>query len=349
MSGGSVAEKAPAPAGQTAAPKAVYAALVGNAAIAVAKFVAAWFTGSGAMVSEGAHSLVDCANEILLLYGLRRAAKPADLGHPLGHGREVYFWSFIVALMFFVLGACVSFYEGVDHLLHPQPLHNLTVTYGVLAFSIACEATSLRVALKEFAAQKGSLDYLTAVRRSKDPTVFTVLLEDTTAIIGLLLALAGILAADLLGLPQLDGAASIGIALLLGAMAIFLATETKALLIGEQASPDLEAVVFLAAEKDHAVLRANGVFTVHMGPREVVAELSLEFRPEVSAAEVEDAVERIEAHIREQHPEVSMLFIKPQAQARWQARFAEIEAASNPELRARAARRRALRRRLVAR
>jgi cation diffusion facilitator family transporter len=325
------------------AKKTVYVALAGNLIIAVSKLAAAWFTGSSAMLSEGAHSLVDCGNEVLLLYGMKRAARPPDLAHPLGHGREVYFWSFIVALLFFALGAGVSFYEGVQHLLHPQKIEYVEITYAVLLVSGLCEGFSLRVAVKEFAKHKGDLGYVEAIKRSKNPTTFTVLLEDTAALLGLATAFIGILASQLLDAPALDGVASLGIALILGTMAVFLATETKGLLLGEQASPILEAAILRAATEDPAVKMANGLYTVHLGPDQIVAELSVEFERQADAAEIERAVERIEAAIRQDHPEVSMLFVKPQAHATWRARLTRIEAASSPELRATASRRQKLR------
>jgi cation diffusion facilitator family transporter len=322
--------------------KAAHVALTGNLVIAACKFAAAWFTGSSAMLSEGAHSLVDCGNEVLLLYGMKRAAKPPDLSHPFGHGREVYFWSFVVALLFFALGAGVSFYEGVQHLLHPEEIKNFPVTYGVLLVAMVCEGFSLRVAMKEFAKQKGDLGYVEAIRRSKNPATFTILLEDSAALLGLGIAFAGILGAQLLAMPALDGAASIGISLVLGAMAVFLAVETKGLLLGEQASPVLEAAILRAASEDPAVQMANGVYTVHIGPDQIVAELSLAFEPSVDAAEIERAVERIEAAVHAIHPEVQMLFVKPQSHATWRRRLTRIEAASSPALRASANRRRAL-------
>ena len=323
--------------------KTVYVALAGNLLIAVSKFAAAGFTGSSAMLSEGAHSLVDCGNEVLLLYGMRRAAKPPDLEHPLGHGREVYFWSFIVALLFFALGAGVSFYEGIQHLRHPQEIEYFSITYVVLLVSALCEGFSLRVAAREFARQKGNLGYVEAIRRSKNPATFTVLLEDSAALTGLGIAFLGILGAQLLKMPALDGVASLGISFILGSMAVFLARETKGLLLGEQASPALEAAILRAASEDPAVRMANGVYTVHLGPEQIVAELSVEFERTADAAEIEAAVERIEAAIRADQPEVSMLFVKPQAHSLWRARLARIEEASSPELRASASRRRAVR------
>ena len=320
----------------------VYVALAGNLIIAAAKFAAAWFTGSSAMLSEGAHSLVDCGNEVLLLYGMRRAALPPDLAHPFGHGREVYFWSFVVALLFFALGAGVSFYEGVQHLLHPEEIRYYAVTYAVLVIAILCEGFSLRVAVKAFAQQKGELGYVEAIKRSKNPATFTVLLEDSAALLGLGIAGIGILGAQFLKIPELDGIASIGISLVLGTMAVFLAAETKGLLLGEPASPQLEAAILRAASEDPAVQMANGVYTVHIGPEQIVAELSVAFERSADAAEIERSVERIEAAIRADHPEIILLFVKPQSHETWRARLTRIEAASSPELRASGSRRRAV-------
>jgi cation diffusion facilitator family transporter len=327
---------------------AVYAALAGNLTIAVTKCAAAWFTGSAAMLSEGAHSIVDSANEVLLLYGMNRASRPPDLAHPFGHGREAYFWSFIVALLFFLLGAGVSFYEGVEHFLHPQPLRWFSITYAVLGISALCEGYSLSVAMRAFAQEKGKLGYLDAIRYSKDPATFTVLLEDSAAIAGLTIAFCGILGAQLLHEPRLDGVASMGVSLVLAAMAIFLAYETKSLLIGEPASPRLEAAILRHATQDPVVRTANGLFTVHLGPDQVVAELSLEFKPDSTAAEIEDSVERIEVAIVGEHPEVAALFVKPQSAEEWRARHANIVEASDPELREKMARRHAVRERLRA-
>src|SRR5580765_4388827 len=220
---------------QSAAKLTVYVALASNLAIAVTKFVATALTGSSAMLSEGVHSLVDTTNELLLLYGMKRAARPPDTGHPLGHGRELYFWSFIVALMVLALGAAVAFYEGINHVLHPEPMRNPLLNYVVLAASFGLEGVSWCVGLKAFGATKGSQGYFAAFRDSKDPTTFTVLFEDTAALLGVLIAAAGIAAAHALNAPRLDGAASIGIGLVLLLSSLLLASETKGLLIGESA------------------------------------------------------------------------------------------------------------------
>jgi len=306
----------------------IYAALAGNLAIALTKFAAAAFTGSSAMLSEGVHSLVDTGNGGLLLYGMHRAARPADRTHPLGHGRELYFWSFIVALLVFALGAGVSFYEGVVHIMAPEPVANVMVNYVVLGLSFVFEGSSGYVALKEFRREKGRLGWFEAVRLSKDPSVYTVLFEDSAALLGLVVAFTGILAAELLAMPALDGAASIGIALILGSTAIFLARESKGLLLGEPASPEVQQKVLAIAEQDPAVQRANGILSVHIGPEEIVAGLSIEFEDDLRAPEIEACVERLEARLKEEMPEISRLFVKPQAARTWERRRKTIEVAS---------------------
>ncbi len=316
-------------AGHGGSKTVIYAALAGNLAIAVTKFAAAFFTGSSAMLSEGVHSLVDTGNGGLLLYGMHRAARPADRTHPLGHGRELYFWSLIVALLVFALGAGVSFYEGIIHIMAPEPVANVKVNYIVLGLSFLFEGSSWLVALKEFRQQKGKQGWLQAVQSSKDPSVYTVLFEDSAALLGLIVAFAGILAAELLEMPELDGAASIGIALILGATAIFLARESKGLLIGEPASPEVQKKVLAIAQQDPAVQRANGVLTVHMGPQEIVAGLSIEFEDHLTAPEIEACVERLEALLKKEMPEITRLFVKPQTSGTWEQRRKLIEAASN--------------------
>jgi cation diffusion facilitator family transporter len=308
--------------------KVIYAALAGNLAIAVTKFIAAAFTGSSAMLSEGVHSLVDTGNGGLLLYGMRRAARPADVTHPLGHGRELYFWSFIVALLVFALGAGVSFYEGVVHIMDPEPVANAKVNYIVLGLSFLFEASSWMVAFKEFRKLKGRQGWLKAVQTSKDPSVYTVLFEDSAALLGLIIAFVGILAAQLLDMPELDGAASIGIAVVLGATATFLARESKGLLMGETASPEVQRRVLALVQQDPAVQQANGVLTMHMGPTEIVAALSVEFEDHVTAPEIEACVQRIETRLNKEMPEITRLFVKPQTTGTWEERRRVIETAS---------------------
>ncbi|MQW90976.1 cation diffusion facilitator family transporter [Acinetobacter wanghuae] len=295
----------------------VYAALFGNLAIAMVKFVAAYITNSSAMLSEAIHSVVDTLNEILLLYGMKKSQQPADATHPFGYGRELYFWAFIVALMVFALGAIASIYQGIQHIIKPEEILNPTINYIVLVIAILVEGTSWFVALKAFKRTKGKQGYFEAFRRSKDPTTFTVLFEDTAALLGLFIALIGIFLAHRLNIPELDGVASVLIGIVLAVSAVLLARETKGLLLGETADPKLRENVLLIAQQDAAVFSANGVLTEQIGAHQVIASLSLEFKDNLTSDEIEACVNRIEAEIRQVHPEIVTLFVKPQTKAIW--------------------------------
>jgi cation diffusion facilitator family transporter len=303
----------------------VLVALAGNFLIAASKFVAAWFTGSSAMLSEGVHSLVDTTNEVLLLYGMHRAAQPADLSHPFGYGRELYFWSFIVALLVLALGAGVSLYEGVSHILHPHPIEDPHVNYLVLGLAALFEGTSWVIALRDVRRRKGQLGYFEAFRASKDPSTFTVLLEDSAALIGLLVAAIGIACASYFGDPRLDGVASIGIALVLTATSILLARESKGLLIGEPAHRRVRESILAIAAGDPGIRHVNGVMTFQMGPQQVVAALSTEFEDRLSTPAVEACIDRIEARTRAAHPELVSLFVQPQTPEAWAVRRARLD------------------------
>jgi cation diffusion facilitator family transporter len=292
--------------------RVVNAALLGNFLVALTKIAAALVTGSSAMMSEAVHSTVDTGNELLLLYGLRQAARPPDADHPFGHGREIYFWSFIVALLFFALGSVVSVYQGLHHIRSPAAIVKPVVNFIVLGLALVFEGASWWVAFRQFRATKGDVGYLEAVRRSKDPTTFIVLAEDTGAVLGIVIALAGTIAAQVLARPALDGMASVGIGLLLGLIAVVLARETKGLLIGEPANSELVSSICAMASAEPGIQRSNGLFTVHMGPRQVVAALSVDFKDTLSALEVERIVASLEDRVRKAHPEVVSLLIKPQ-------------------------------------
>lgn len=300
--------------------KVVIAALVGNLAVAITKFVAASMTGSSAMLSEGVHSLVDTSNEVLMLYGMHRAARPVDVAHPFGHGRELYFWAFIVALLVFALGAGVSIYEGILHLREPEPMERPQVNYIVLAASLVFEGISWTVALREFRRAKGTLGWFEAFRQSKDPTTFTVLFEDTAAMAGLLVALGGIALAQSTGDPRWDGAASIVIGLVLAVTAMLLVRETKALLLGESANRAVRDDILRIADADPDVRCANGLITQQFGPETVVAALSADFHDRLATPDIEACIRRIEHGVQQAHPEVVALFVKPQTAETWRQR-----------------------------
>lgn len=293
--------------------KVVYTALAGNLAIAVTKFVAAYFSGSSSTLSEAIHSTVDTGNELLLLYGLKQSRKPADPRYPLGNGREVYFWSFIVALMIFAMGAAVSIYQGILHILRPEEATNHTITYIVLAVSFVFEFISWRVALRNLRAANPGVPVLQAVRRSKDPSTFTVLLEDTAALLGLLMAFIFILIAQMTGDPRWDGVGSICIGLVLAGTSFFLARELKSLLMGERALPEVEQKLRDLIGQMPEVDQVQGIQTLQLGTDEVLLVARVAFQDQLDVPQVEAAIIKIEKIIKQSDPEVSKVLIEPVA------------------------------------
>jgi cation diffusion facilitator family transporter len=291
----------------------IYAALIGNGLIAVTKFVAASITGSSAMLSEGIHSVVDTGNQVLLLHGLRRSQRPPDARFPFGHGKEVYFWGFAVAILIFAVGAGLSLYEGITHLLHPVPVENPMVNYVVLGLAMVFEGAAWAFAFRAFSRVKGRHGYVEAVQRSKDPTMFIVLFEDSAAMLGLVVAFVGIFLGQLTGIPHFDGAASVVIGLILGATAIWLAYETKGLLIGESAEPHVVEGIRRLARDSAAILHVNEVLTMHVGPEFILANLSVEFADEATADDVEKAVARLDSAIKQAYPRVKRVFVEAEA------------------------------------
>ncbi len=302
--------------------KVVYAGIAGNLLVAVTKFVAASFTHSSAMLSEAVHSVVDTMNQGVMLYGLNRSSRPADSAHPLGHGRELYFWAFVVAVLIFAIGAGVSVYEGIRHVMDPEPMQMPWVNYLVLGIAGVVEFGSWTVAMREFRRHKGDLGYFEAAEKTKDPSTLTLLLEDSAALVGIGIALAGTFASQLLDMPELDGVASILIGLLLGAVSMFLARESKRLLIGEPARRSLVDAIRKCAQSQPGVSQVNGIITVHMAPRQVVCMLSIEFEDALRVPELERAVEEMESRIHASHPDVARLFIKPQRASTYRAAVA---------------------------
>lgn len=293
--------------------KVVIAALVGNALIAVSKFAASLTTGSSAMFSEAVHSLVDTTNQALLLYGLKRAEKPADDLHPFGYGREVYFWAFVVAILIFGVGAGVSIYEGIKKLQDPTPVTNVLVNYIVLGAAFIFEAGAWWVAFKEFRRRKGSAGYFQAIRASKDPTVFTVLFEDTAAMAGIIVAFIGIALAQATGQAWLDGAASLVIGLILAAVAAFLAYECKGLLVGESARQSVIDGIRGLVATYAGQASVNELLTMHLGPEDVLVNISLDFADHLTSADVERLVSELEQRIKADHGEVTRVFIEAQS------------------------------------
>ncbi|MFY7998719.1 MAG: cation diffusion facilitator family transporter [Candidatus Kapaibacteriota bacterium] len=291
----------------------IYAAMAGNLAIAITKFAAAAITGSSAMLSEGVHSLVDTGNGLLLLYGLKSSAAPPDEQHPFGRGKELYFWTLIVAILIFALGGGISIYEGIQHIRHPEPSTNPTLNYIVLGLSMLFEGAAWYVALREFRKVKGDMGYIKAIRASKDPSTFTVLFEDTAAILGLFVAMVGIYCGNTFGIPELDGAASVVIGVILGLVAIFLAYESKGLLVGEGVSKSVLADIRRIAEADAAIARLGRLLTMHFGPHEILLTIEIHFEPLLSADAVAAAIDRIDRAIRAAHPDVKHIFLEAQS------------------------------------
>jgi len=294
--------------------KVIYAALFGNGLIAITKFAAATITGSSAMLSEAVHSVVDTGNQGLLLHGIRRSRQPPDSQHPFGYGSEVYFWSFVVAILIFGLGAGISIYEGVQKLLHPHPITNPWFNYIVLGIAMIFESVAWWIAYREFGKVRGNFGLFEAVRRSKDPTVFTVLFEDTAAMLGLMVAAVGIAIAYHLGIAFADGAASIVIGLILAGTAALLAYETKGLLIGEAASRTVIGGIRMIVGHRKAVLNINEMRTMHLAPDDILLALSLDFRDDLSAGQVEAEIQGLEREIKRRYPEIKRLFIEVQSQ-----------------------------------
>jgi cation diffusion facilitator family transporter len=291
------------------------AALLANLGIALAKFIAAAFSGSSSMLTEGVHSLVDSGNQLLLLYGQSRAQRGPDAAHPFGYGRELYFWSFVVAILIFAVGAGVSIYEGWDHVRAPEPLRNPALNYAVLAVAALLEGASWTIAVREFnRKRRGS--WWKAIRRSKDPAHFIVLFEDSAALVGLVIAALGVWASHAMADSRIDGLASIAIGLVLAVVAMLLAREAKGLLIGESADPQLIAGIWSAVEHSSGIVAVNHVRTIHTAPTAVFAAISADFEDALPMGEAETAIEGIETELKRAFPQLTSIYIRPEKAAR---------------------------------
>ena len=291
----------------------IFAALAGNLAIAVTKLIAALVTGSAAMMSEAIHSAVDTGNQIILLIGLKRAARPATESHPFGHGLQLYFYTFVVAVLIFGVGAVISILHGVERIQNPEPIENAWVNYVVLGLSVLFEGASWTVAFKAFNKERQGRPFFGVIRSSKDPTVFTVLFEDTAALAGLIVALVGVVASHVFNLPILDGVASVIIGLILALTAGFLAFESQSLLTGEAADPATREGIRAIATAEPGVEGLNDARTMHFGPNEILVTLSLDFRNDLTAGAVEDTVARLEQKIRAAYPQAGRIYIEAQS------------------------------------
>ena len=292
----------------------LYGALIANLGIAVAKFVASAITGSSSMLTEGVHSLVDSGNQLLLLYGQAKAKRPPDAAHPFGYGRELYFWAFVVAILIFALGAGVSIYEGWLHIAHPEPLRDPLLNYVVLGIAVLLEGTSWAIAMREFNASRGPSSWWQSIRRSKDPAGFIVLFEDSAALIGLVMAAAGVWASHHFNDPRLDGYASVAIGCVLACVAGLLAREAKGLLIGESADPAIIRTLWDLLDQRPEITAVNHIRTIHTSPDAVFAAISADFADDIRMGEGERLIEEMEAAMKEAVPQLTSIYIRPETQ-----------------------------------
>lgn len=289
----------------------VLASVAGTSAITLVKFLAAGFSGSAAMLAEGVHSLVDTINSLLLYLGLRRSHKPADATHPFGYGLELYFWTLVVALLMFAVGGGLTIAEGIYHVLQPEQLNSVGWSYTVLGLSLAFNGFTWAVAMKQFWAGKGRQRFWQAVRKTKDPTILTVLFEDSASLVGLVIAFLGIFLSRCFNLPALDGIASILIGLLLGGVAMGLVYQSKTLLAGESANEETVQSIRKLVRSDNSVEEIQDLLTMHLSPEEILLNLKIRFRNGLPIRAVGEAVDRLEEILRKEHPEIKQIFIEP--------------------------------------
>lgn len=291
----------------------VFAALIGNALIAVIKFIVAFITRSSAMLAEGFHSLADTGNQALLLVGIARSKRPASPEHPFGYGKEQFFWSFVVANVLFFLGSAASIYEGVKKLLHPHPMEKFYLVYAILAFSICIEAVSYGFAIREFNRIRGDKRIWDALKDAKDPNVLVVLVEDTAALLSLFVAFVGVLLVDITGRFYYDAAASIVIGLILATVAVFLANEMRKLLIGEGMGPVKRKALRAALDAFDEVDVVGNIYTMYMGPEHILLAVDVDFHDHISAGELEKVIDRMERSAVELIPEIKQIFIEAES------------------------------------
>jgi cation diffusion facilitator family transporter len=290
---------------------AIYSALAANLAIAVTKFVAAVVTGSSAMVSEGIHSVIDTSNEFLLLLGIRKSKRPADAIRPFGYGKELYFWSFIVSLLLFGVGGVFSIYQGIQRVRQPELVTNPTWNYVVLGIALLFDGSSFFIALKQFNQSRGERAFWQAVKKSKDPSDFVVLFEDTADVLGLLIALASQIIGQVTHNPNLDGTASILIGLVLVAVSYVLVRESRSLLMGETASEKVLEDVIASITSDPAVVWIGAPKSMFMSPEEIILVLEISFQADLNTRDITQAIESIKESIRVKYPYFKQIFIEP--------------------------------------
>ncbi len=288
----------------------IYIALGANVGIAIIKFIAAAFTGSSSMLSEGIHSTVDSTNQLLLLLGISKSKKPPDDSHPFGYGKELYFWTLIVAVLIFGIGGGMSIYEGIIHIRHPEPLHEPTWNYIVLGCAALLEGISFVISIRKFIDRRGRKNFWSNLRRSKDPTLFVIIYEDGAALLGLLVAFFGVFLTNYFQLPVIDGFASILIGLLLAIVAVILIIESRNLLIGESTYREKVQGIYEIVHGDEDVYKLSKPLTMQMGPEEVLLALDVNFKTEINSSQIIMAVQRLEKKIRAKYPDIKQIFIE---------------------------------------
>lgn len=293
---------------------ALYTALAANVGIATTKFIAAGITGSSAMISEGIHSLVDSLNEVLLLLGIKRSQRPPDKDRPFGYGREQYFWSYVVALLIFAVGGGISFYEGVTHLIDPEEIRDPLWNYVVLGVAFLLDGYSLITAWRAFNQKRGTESLWSAIKNSKDAATFTVLFEDASDVLGLLIAFLGVFLGQVFDSPYFDGAASILIGLLLVGVAGVLARESKSLLMGEGVDAETTRRIKALTEEDSAVQKALRIATIYLGPEEITLVQGVAFQANLTTDDINKAIVRIHASIKNTFPSIKHAYMQPVAE-----------------------------------
>ena len=291
--------------------KSIYGALIANLLIAVTKFIAGGITNSSSMIAEGVHSMVDTVNEVLLLYGRKRSRKPPDNERPFGYGKELYFWSFIVSLLIFGLGGGISIYQGILHIIHPEPVSSYVWNYAVLGLSVIFEGSSLTIAIKEFNKTKGDDGWWNAIIKSKDPSSFAVLFEDSAAVAGLLIVGICMFIGQQYGIHEMDGIASVLVGLLLMAVSGILARESRSLLMGEGVSAVSRARIKAIVEEDKAVVSVLKMFTIYESPDEVLLMMIVDFKPDINTDEITKGIDRIKDNIRADFSNIRYIFMQP--------------------------------------
>ena len=296
--------------------KAIYGAIIANTLIAIAKFVASFFTGSSSMLSEGIHSLVDTGNGVLLLFGIKRSKLPPDEEHPFGYGKEIYFWSFVVAILIFALGGGIALYEGILHILKPKALDNLIWNYSVLGIAILIEGNALRIAMREFNLNRGDKPFMKAIRDSKDTSTVAIVIEDSAAVLGLFIALICVFLGQVTGIPYFDGIGSALIGILLISVSWFFAMECKGLLIGEGLlKSDLQKIHIILSARSK-VVEFKAPLSMFLGPNEILLNMDIMFEDNMTTDQIEQEIDEIEKQISKEIPKINRIYIEAETMDR---------------------------------